>query len=182
MNLQKTGRFAGVTALTGFLVGLALLNGGASNAIGGLCNGFPASHTWLDASGQYGPALIDGTDDQDVIIGSDGDDTIDAHDGDDFVCGAAGDDSIAAGDGDDAVRGDTGDDDLDGGLGVDTIVGDGGNDTLAGGPGKDNLYGGSGDDVLIGDDDDVEKDRLKAGDDFDVCIFGPGDELSSCEY
>ena len=41
--------------------GLALLNGGSSNAIGGLCNGFPASHTWMDASGQYGPALLDGT-------------------------------------------------------------------------------------------------------------------------
>src|SRR6185503_19740439 len=96
-------------------VGLALLNGGSSSAIGGLCNGRPASHTWLNASGQYGPALIDGTDDDDDIIGSDGDDTIDA------------------GDGDDAVRGDTGDDDLDGGGGNDTVVGDGGNDTVAGG-------------------------------------------------
>jgi Ca2+-binding RTX toxin-like protein len=182
MKLQKTRRLAFLAVSTGFAVGIAFLNGGPSTAIGGLCNGEPATHTWLDASGQYGPALIDGTDHADTIIGSDGDDTIDGHDGDDYVCGAAGDDSITGGDGDDAVRGDTGDDDLDGGLGVDTIVGDGGNDTLAGGPGKDNLYGGSGDDVLIGVDDDVEKDRLKAGDDFDVCIFGAGDEVSSCEY
>src|SRR5205823_9422840 len=58
MNAQKLGRLALITATSGFMVGLALLNGGTSNAIGGLCNGRPASHTWLDASGQYGPARI----------------------------------------------------------------------------------------------------------------------------
>src|SRR5437868_4487464 len=54
MNAQKLGRLALITATTGFMVGVALLNSGSSNAIGGLCNGRPASHTWLDASGQYG--------------------------------------------------------------------------------------------------------------------------------
>src|SRR5437879_253497 len=121
MNLialrQKTGRLALVTSSTAFVVGLAFLNGGQAHSIGGLCNGEPASHTWLDASGQYGPALLDGTDHDDTIVGSDGDDTIDAGDGNDFVCGAAGDDSIAGSDGDDAIRADTGDDDLDGGAG-----------------------------------------------------------------
>jgi hypothetical protein len=34
------------------------VSSGSSQAIGGLCNGRPASHTWLDASGQYGPALL----------------------------------------------------------------------------------------------------------------------------
>src|SRR3954453_2189669 len=84
MNLislrQKTGRLALVTASTGFVVGLAFLNGGTAHSIGGLCNGRPASPPWLDASGQYGPALISGTDHDDVIVGSDGDDTIDAGD------------------------------------------------------------------------------------------------------
>ncbi|MDQ1502466.1 MAG: Peptidase serralysin terminal, partial [Actinomycetota bacterium] len=119
MNVQslrhKTGRLALATASTGFIVGLAFLNSGSAHAIGGLCNGRPASHTWLDASGQYGPALIDGTDHDDTIVGSDGDDTISGNGGDDVICGAAGDDSIAGGSGDDAVRGDTGDDSLDGG-------------------------------------------------------------------
>ena len=91
-TILGTIRLALMTATTGFMVGVALLNGGSSNAIGGLCNGRPASHTWLDASGQYGPALIDGTSHADDIIGSDGDDTIDAGPGDDVVCGAAGDD------------------------------------------------------------------------------------------
>src|SRR5688572_33396640 len=115
MNAHKVGRLALTTATAGFFVGLALLNGGTSNAIGGLCNGRPASHTWLDASGQYGPALLDGTDHDDTIIGSDGDDIIDGRGGDDVICGAAGDDSIAGGRGHDAIRGDMGDDDLDGG-------------------------------------------------------------------
>ena len=85
MNLHKTGRLALVTATAGFMVGAALLAGGSAQSIGGLCNGQPASHTWLDASGQYGPALIDGTDRDDTIIGSDGDDTIDAVGADDGV-------------------------------------------------------------------------------------------------
>src|SRR5687768_17901238 len=114
---NKAARLATVTATAGFMVGLAFLNGGQAHSIGGLCNGRPASHTWLDASGQYGPALLDGTDKDDDIIGSDGDDIIDAGDGDDVVCGAAGDDDIDGGDGNDAVRGDTGDDDLFGGDG-----------------------------------------------------------------
>jgi Ca2+-binding RTX toxin-like protein len=196
MHAHKLGRLALMTATTGFMVGVALLNSGSSNAIGGLCNGRPASHTWLDASGQYGPALIDGTDDDDVLIGSDGDDTISAGAGDDFVCGAAGDDSISGDEGDDAIRGDTGDDDLDGGPGRDTVVGDGGNDTVAGGPdGTDFLLGGSGDDVMISVDDNpgdreegVEPgnpnvvDKVNGGDDFDVCLFGAGDEIANCEY
>jgi len=178
---QKTGRLALVTASTGFAVGLAFLNNGTAHAIGGLCNGRPASHTWLDASGQYGPALIDGTNKADTIIGSDGDDTIDAGAGDDVVCGAAGDDSIEGGSGNDAIRGDTGDDNLDGGPGMDTVVGDGGNDTVAGGTGHDFLVGGSGDDVMISADDN-EVDKVNGGDDFDVCLFSAGDELTNCEY
>src|SRR5262245_1736628 len=50
MNAHKLGRLALVTTSAGFMVGVALLNTGTSSAIGGLCNGRPASHTWLDAS------------------------------------------------------------------------------------------------------------------------------------
>src|SRR2546428_9017203 len=128
----KAGRLAMAAASGGFLVGLALLNPGGAQAIGGLGNGEPASHTWLDASGQYGPAVLDGTKGDDTIIGSDGDDTIDGRGGNDFVCGAAGNDSISVGPGGNSVvRGDTGDDTLSA-LDVHsvTLVGDGGNDTL----------------------------------------------------
>jgi Ca2+-binding RTX toxin-like protein len=183
MNAQKMGRLALMTATTGFLVGVALLNSGTSNAIGGLCNGAPASHTWLDASGQYGPALIDGTDDDDNIVGSDGDDTIDAGDGFDYVCGMAGDDSIAGGAGGDVIRGGTGDDDLDGGDGEDTVHGEGGNDTVAGGGDADIIHGGDGDDVIIAGDDGGVSDDVYAGKDFDVCLIEGGEDIhSECEY
>src|SRR5881409_4011787 len=105
----KAGRLAMAAASGGFLVGLALLNTGSAHAIGGLCNGEPASHTWLDASGQPGPALLDGTNGSDTIVGSDGDDTIDGRGGNDVICGGSGKDSISGGTGDDAIRGDTGD-------------------------------------------------------------------------
>src|SRR5258708_12656852 len=97
MRITKVsfGRVAMVTATGGFMMGLAFLNSGTAHAIGGLCNGRPASHTWLDASGQYGPAVIDGTRGDDVIVGSDGDDTIDGRGGNDFICGAAGNHSIS---------------------------------------------------------------------------------------
>jgi hypothetical protein len=77
------------------------------------------------------------------------------------------------------------------------VVGDGGNDTVAGGPdGVDFLVGGSGDDVMISSDDGVGSarednhdprganvvDKVNGGDDFDVCFFGAGDEISNCEY
>ncbi|HYH52099.1 MAG TPA: hypothetical protein VEG38_21360 [Acidimicrobiia bacterium] len=152
MKALKARRIALVTTTAGFLAGAALLNGGAAHSIGGLCNGQPASATWLDASGQYGPALIDGTDHDDTIIGSDGDDHIDAGGGDDVVCGAAGHNHIHGGDGDDALIGSSDHDHLDGGHGHDTVVGYGGHDTVAGGPGNDFLVGGDGDDVMISTD------------------------------
>src|ERR1051326_9274110 len=110
---NKAGRLALTVATGGFMLGSACLNRGGAHAIGGLCNGEPATHTWLDASGQYGPAVVDGTKGDDTIIGSDGDDTIDGRGGNDFVCGAAGNDSISVGPGGASLpRGDTGADDL----------------------------------------------------------------------
>ena len=69
---NKAGRLVVVGATSVFAVGVGFLSSGTAHAIGGLCNGQPASHTWLDASGQYGPALLDGTNGDDTIVGSDG--------------------------------------------------------------------------------------------------------------
>ena len=116
MNLislrQKTGRLALATASTGFIVGLAFLNNGSAHAIGGLCNGRPASHTWLDASGQYGPALIEGTNDDDTIVGDGGNDTVSGGTGNDFLVGGSGDDVMISSD-DDSVDKVNGGDDFD---------------------------------------------------------------------
>jgi len=181
---SKAGRLAMVTATGAFMMGIALLNGGGAHAIGGLCNGEPASHTWLDASGQPGPAVLDGTKRDDTIIGSDGDDTIDGRGGNDFVCGGPGNDSISVGPGGNSIaRGDTGDDDVTANnVHSATLVGDGGNDTLevTNTAVTSYLVGGSGDDVLIHDGGGHVK--MDGGDDFDDCLMRGGDELVNCEY
>jgi hypothetical protein len=30
--------------------------------------------------------------------------------------------------------------------------------------------------------DDTSVDKVNGGDDFDDCLFGPGDEVNNCEY
>jgi Ca2+-binding RTX toxin-like protein len=164
-----------------FATGLGLLSNSPAQSIGGLCNGQPASRTWLDASGQPGVTLIEGTNGDDVIIGGDGDDNIAAGPGDDVVCGGPGDDSLDGDDGDDAIIGGTGDDGPSGGAGNDTLVGGSGDDDPEGGPGHDFIVGGEGDDWIKSSDDD-EVDKVSAGDGFDICFFSAGDELSNCEY
>ena len=182
---RKVGRLAVITATGGFMAGVALLTGGGAHAIGGLCNGRPASHTWLDASGQPGPAVIDGTRGDDVIVGSDGDDTIDGRGGSDFICGGPGNDSISVGPGGNSiVRGDSGDDSIsaDGTVHSVTLVGDAGNDTLQVGNTVAPSYviGGSGDDVLIHNGRGHVK--MDGGDGLDDCLAQGGDELVNCEY
>src|SRR5581483_4076784 len=165
------GRLARSLAVAVLLVGAAIAGGRPAHSVEGLCNGQEATHPWLNASGQKGPALIDGTAKDDVIIGSDGDDTINGKGGNDVICGEGGNDTI---------RGNSGDDDLDGGPGNDTVSGDAGNDTLAGGAGRDVLVGGDGDDVIVGSDDD-EVDRIDGGAGFDDCVTSQGDEVRNCE-
>lgn len=173
----------GAVALAG-VVGAG--SGAPAQGIGGLCGGRPASHSWLDASGQPGPSFIEGTKGDDVIVGSDGDDNIFGNGGNDVICGGPGTDNLNAGPGGDSVEdGGPGDDAL-GTVGVVhsvTLVGglgdDGPNvgDTLAtsfvsGGPGDDTLqHEGSG--AIV---------KMDGGDGFDICLFRAGDELNSCEY
>src|SRR5207302_10050377 len=86
---------------------------GSAQSIGALCDGRPASHPWLDASGQAGPTFIEGTRGDDVIIGSDGDDNIFGNGGNDIICGGPGTDNLNAGPGGDSVEeGGPGDDSL----------------------------------------------------------------------
>ena len=122
---------------------------------------------------QIGPTItINGTDHNDVVVGTAGDDGIDAGSGNDTAYGNAGNDLIRAGIGDDSVTGDEGADAIFGGSGADylyggegddtvngeegndVVVGDAGNDTLAGGKGNDILNGGVGADQLSGDEGD----------------------------
>ncbi|MGD9670829.1 MAG: beta strand repeat-containing protein [Hyphomicrobiaceae bacterium] len=84
-------------------------------------------------------AIKTGTGDDDIIIGTDGND---------LIFGFGGDDDIVAGDGADVVYGGSGDDAIDGGQGNDALFGGSGNDVLFGGDGNDLILGGSGDDTI----------------------------------
>ena len=121
--------------------------------------------------------FIDGTDGDDVLLGSaeddliiglGGDDQLIGGDGDDILLGDEGDDDLDGGDGEDTLLGDLGDDDLDGGAGDDELIGEEGNDRLAGGDGDDLLSGGEGDDILIGG---AGSDTLLGGEGSDTASF-----------
>jgi hypothetical protein len=91
--------------------------------------------------------------------------------GNDLVLGTAGNDNMNAQGGDDCVVAGDGADRPRGGMGHDVILAGDGDDALDGGRGDDTLYGQSGDDDLSG------------GRDTDVCDGGSGTDTSdgSCE-
>lgn len=82
-----------------------------------------------------GKGNLEGTEFNDHIMGTTGDDTADGGAGNDVMIGFAGNDTLSGGDGNDDVNGGTGDDVLTGGAGADNLSGDEGNDTLVGGAG-----------------------------------------------
>lgn len=92
---------------------------------------------------------IIGTNGDDNLKGSAGNDLIFARDGNDTVDGGAGSDCIVGGEGNDTLSGGTGDDVILGGNGDDNLSGSSGNDSLFGGSGINNLNGGSGMDSCV---------------------------------
>ncbi len=82
-------------------------------------------------------ANITGTNRNDTISGTPGDDKICGGNGNDTICGGKGNDTISGGNGNDTIYGGKGNDILTGGNGNDTIYGGKGNDILTGGNGKD---------------------------------------------
>ncbi len=118
-------------------------------------------------------ATIIGTEDNDLLTGTDGDDVIVALGGNDLILSRAGDDTVCAGEGNDDLRG---------GTGIDTLLGESGNDVLRGGAGNDTLYGGDGNDVLRGEAGNDElfgaggNDELDGGDGRDILHGGDGND------
>ena len=100
--------------------------------------------------GTQGDDRIEGTPGNDVIVAFEGDDVIDGLGGNDLICAGDGHDTLLGGPGDDFLDGENGNDRLNGGSGKDLLSGESGSDKLKGGPGKDTLLGGSGRDVLRG--------------------------------
>lgn len=85
--------------------------------------------------------IVDGTNESESLVGSEGRDSISGFNGNDELYGKQGADKLFGGNGGDF---------LDGGEGRDFLYGGNDNDELRGGKGKDNLYGENGNDILIG--------------------------------
>lgn len=92
---------------------------------------------------------IEGTNNDDVIVGGDKRERIYGRDGDDLIFGGDGNDDLIGGEGNDVLYGGTGNDYLIGGQGNDELRGGNGNDVLIGDWGHNTLYGGAGDDVFL---------------------------------
>ncbi|MGQ4646274.1 calcium-binding protein [Lyngbya aestuarii] len=105
------------------------------------------------------PLQLQGSDDNDSLVGGSsndslsgggGDDSLVGGRGNDFLSGGRGNDSLSGDSGNDSLTGDNGNDFLSGGNSNDSLVGGNDNDYLFGGNGYDSLDGGSGDDFLDG--------------------------------
>ena len=80
-----------------------------------------------------------GSEDDDVLIGTSGDDLIEGFGGNDTITGLAGDDILIGGDGDDEIDGGSGTNRLHGDAGDDTIISSGTNDVVDAGAGNNNI-------------------------------------------
>lgn len=130
----------------------------------------PVSRGWAQSPVASPVCTILGTEGNDRLIGTDGDDVICGLGGNDRIHGGGGNDLLIGGDGNDVIRGGSGDDILTGGDGRDILRGESGHDLIDGGAGRDGLSGGSEGDQLLGGED---RDRVVAGTEGDTC---PQDE------
>lgn len=97
------------------------------------------------------PNQFFGTEIDDVLAATGGNDTINGLGGNDELDGLLGNDFIFGDRGNDKIYGGDGDDSLDGGAGNDVIYGQRDRDFINGGEGNDTLYGGKGNDTIAGD-------------------------------
>lgn len=151
------------------------------------CDGRLATHV-----GTNGDDTITGTPGNDVVVARGGNDTIDTGDGDDLVCAGEGLDDVSTGAGADVVHGEEGSDDIDTGSEDDTVYGGPGRDNVRAGEGADYVDGNGGHDVVSGDGGDDTllgkggRDTIRGGSgndtinghrDNDTLDGGDGDDL-----
>ena len=132
--------------------------------------------------GTDGDDVLTGSEGNDLLIGHDGDDTLEGNGGNDRLSGGGGSDTLDGGSGNDVLTGSSGSDILDGGEGNDVLSGDSwsdviygntGDDTVNGGGGSDLMHGGQGDDILNGG---VGDDIIYGGTGDDTLHGGKGDD------
>jgi len=93
--------------------------------------------------------MIEGSFDDDIMVGTNLPDLIFAYGGDDIIMGEKGNDCIFGGEGDDIIFGNEGNDNLSGGEGNDIIKGQAGSDIITSGTGMDLIDGGDDNDTCI---------------------------------
>ncbi|MEG4214283.1 Calx-beta domain-containing protein [Microcoleus sp. Pol14C6] len=132
-------------------------------------------------------ATLEGTPNDDVLIGFPGSNSLFGKQGDDTLFGAEGEDKIFGNQGKDYILGNQANDTLyggkdsdliQGGENEDWVFGDNGNDTLEGGQGNDVVRGGKENDLLSGNEGndvlfgDSGADTLSGGDGDDLFVIG----------
>jgi hypothetical protein len=119
---------------------------------------------------------LEGTGNDDVIVGTEGIDSIRARGGNDLVCGLGGDDNIQGNANVDTIYGGEGDDTINGNNNGDFLFGDKGNDTIYGGNGGDVIYGDDGADTIYGGNGN---DMISGVAGHDIISGGEGDDKIS---
>ncbi|MEH2369687.1 Ig-like domain-containing protein, partial [Nostoc sp.] len=176
VTLNNSGNVV-FTPTTGFNNGNGSFNYTVSDGSGGTDLGLVtvAVGTTLNGTnnndnltGTSGNDIINGLNAQDTISGNAGNDNLVGENGDDSLSGGTGNDTLLGGNGQDTLNGDAGNDRLEGDNGDDRLNGGDGNDSLIGGNGQDLLVGGAGNDFLRGDKGD---DNLTGGTGNDIFVL-----------
>lgn len=120
-----------------------------------------------------GNDVVNASNGNDCVVGGSGDDIVNSSNGNDVIFGDEGNDRIHASNGDDVIFGGSGEDDIDGSNGNDIIDSGEGNDKIKGDNGNDNINAGGGNDKIeAGNGDDI----VNAGDGNDEIDAGNGND------
>ena len=180
-NTNTSQAFTGATA--GVFVNLGLAGaqdtGGAGldtlvsieNLIGTNANDFLVGST--------GDNVLSGQDGADQLTDNNGNDTLNGGAGNDFLAAGSGHDTLNGDENNDNLNGGSGNDTLNGGSGLDQLNGGSDSDTLSGGVDNDQLNGGSGSDTLSGDGGN---DILRGGPGTDSDSLNGGEGLDTASY
>lgn len=181
--------------IAGGIGGDVLFGGNSSRVLDTQIDHYDEEGNRYDENGELLPEDNDyllGGEGDDRMYGNAGNDTLDGGAGADYVEGGSGLDVLGGGDGDDVIAGGSerdlmyggaGNDSLIGSHDEDTMYGDAGDDDLRGGGGADTMYGGDGEDMLlggVGDDDligEAGNDTLKGGSNSDTLTDAYGNNL-----
>lgn len=128
------------------------------------------------------PACVNlqrGTNDDEVLDGTDFGDRLQGRGGRDLLHGDGAADCLEGGTGADVLDGGDGDDRLNGASGNDRLLGGPGRDRLTGGPGRDRIAGGAGNDTILARDG--ARDLVECGPGSDSVTADRADRVRGCE-